>query len=77
MKGVYQWSGREKMTKYDMILTMARVFSLPHDHLTPSLTPSPIRPYDPEMDVSRLTDLGISHHTKFEDGVKECLAAWV
>ncbi|KAK4318418.1 hypothetical protein Pmani_010576 [Petrolisthes manimaculis] len=77
LQGIYQWSGRQKMTKYDMILTMSRVFSLTHAHLTPSHTPSTIRPYDPEMDVTRLTDLGISHHTNFEDGVKECLAVWV
>lgn len=77
LSGIYQWSGREKLTKYDMSLTMARVFSLPHDHVTPSTDSSPLRPYDPEMDVTRLTDLGISHHTKFEEGIKECLVTWL
>lgn len=77
LSGTYQWSGQEKLTKYEMTLTMARVFSLPHDHVTPSTDASPLRPYDPEMDVSRLTDLGISHHTKFEEGIKECLSQWL
>ncbi|KAK8404709.1 hypothetical protein O3P69_007753 [Scylla paramamosain] len=77
LSGIYQWSGREKLTKYEMTLTMARVFSLPHDHVTPSMDASPLRPYDPEMDVSRLTELGISHHTKFEEAIKECLSAWL
>ncbi|XP_045124740.1 methionine adenosyltransferase 2 subunit beta-like isoform X2 [Portunus trituberculatus] len=77
LSGIYQWSGREKLTKYEMTLKMALVFSLPHSHVTPSMDASPLRPHDPEMDVSRLTELGISHHTKFEEAIKECLASWV
>ncbi|XP_045606288.1 methionine adenosyltransferase 2 subunit beta [Procambarus clarkii] len=77
VNGIFQWSGREKLTKYEMVLIMSEVFSLPHDHITPSYTPGELRPYDPEMDVSRLVDLGISHHTRFEDGIKECLSPWL
>ncbi|KAK8734899.1 hypothetical protein OTU49_005720 [Cherax quadricarinatus] len=77
LDGIFQWSGKEKLTKYEMTLTMSRIFSLPHDHITPSYSAGSLRPYDPEMDVSRLTDLGISHHTNFEDGIKECLSPWL
>lgn len=77
ISGIFQWSGIEKLTKYEMILVMSQIFSLPHAHITPSSTPGALRPYDPEMDRSRLTELGISHHTNFKDGIKDCLTPWL
>ncbi|XP_047469523.1 methionine adenosyltransferase 2 subunit beta-like [Penaeus chinensis] len=79
INGIFQWSGKEQLTKYDMIVAMARVLSLPHDHITPDPNPAPgaPRPHDAQMDSSRLESLGISHHTAFDVGIKECLSPWL
>lgn len=34
------------------------------------------RPYDTTMDTSRLQELGIEHHTPFEQGVAAVLGKW-
>lgn len=79
INGIFQWSGKEQLTKYDMIVAMSRVLSLSHDHITPDPNPAPgaPRPYDARMDSSRLEALGISHHTAFDVGIKECLNPWL
>ncbi|XP_037782734.1 methionine adenosyltransferase 2 subunit beta-like [Penaeus monodon] len=79
ISGIFQWSGKEQLTKYDMIVAMSRVLSLCHDHITPDPNPAPgaPRPYDAHMDSSRLESLGISHHTAFDVGIKECLSPWL
>ncbi|XP_063614051.1 methionine adenosyltransferase 2 subunit beta-like [Penaeus indicus] len=79
INGIFQWSGKEQLTKYDMIVAMGRVLSLSHDHITPdpNAAPGAPRPYDAQMDSSRLESLGISHHTAFDVGIKECLSPWL
>ncbi|XP_042862640.1 methionine adenosyltransferase 2 subunit beta-like [Penaeus japonicus] len=79
IKGIFQWSGKEQLTKYDMIVAMSRVLSLPHDHIAPDPSPAPGAPrsYEARMDSSRLESLGISYHTDFDVGIKECLTPWV
>ena len=80
MRGIYQWSGQEVLTKYAMVQKMSAVFGLPADHVTPARAPSPARtrrPLDSRLDVSRLAELGISAHSPFTEGVKECLGPWV
>ncbi|KAG8228906.1 hypothetical protein J437_LFUL011154 [Ladona fulva] len=79
--GIFQWSGQEMLTKYQMICKMAKVFSLPCNHVTPVDGPGAgavTRPYDSQMDVSSLVLLfkKIPHHTPFEEGIKECLQPW-
>jgi len=77
--GIFQWSGQEQMTKYDMVVAMAEALSLDHSHLKPDSNPSPgaTRPYNSHMDTSRLEWLGISHHTLFREGIKDCLQSWM
>lgn len=79
MKGVFQWSGKESFTKYDMVKAMAKAFCLSDSHIKPDTTPSvgAPRPYDAQMNSSRLQKLGIDFHTKFEEGIKESLQVWV
>lgn len=79
VSGIFQWSGKQQLTKYDMVLAMSRAFSLPHNHISPDAkaVPGAPRPYDSELDRSRLEGLGISHHTDFEEGIKECLTQWL
>ncbi|XP_013390060.1 methionine adenosyltransferase 2 subunit beta-like [Lingula anatina] len=75
LSGVFHWSGNEKMTKYGMICTMASVFNLPHSHIQGDNQPTAgaPRPYDAELDSSRLQSLNIGSYTLFGKGVHECL----
>nr|XP_018902195.1 PREDICTED: methionine adenosyltransferase 2 subunit beta-like [Bemisia tabaci] len=81
LKGIFQWSGEEVFTKYQMIQVMSEVFNLKMDHITPdSKEPDPsaaARPFDVTLDSSRLKSLGIHHHTIFKEGIKRDLAKWV
>eukprot|EP00058_Branchiostoma_floridae_P025888 XP_002611378.1 hypothetical protein BRAFLDRAFT_73226 [Branchiostoma floridae] len=75
LHGVFHWSGDEEMTKYTMSIAMAEVFSLPSSHLVPDKEPSggAPRPYNAQLDVSRLTDLGIGKTRPFRESIKEVL----
>lgn len=79
LSGVFHWCGEEKMTKYEMTLKMAEVFKLPHSHVKPDTTqvPSTTRPFDTELDRSRLVQLGFGKHTPFSEGVRDALTPWV
>lgn len=83
ISGVFQWCGSETLTKFQMVQIMGEVFSLPHAHLskTPDSsngnTQSVNRPYDTQMDRSRLESKGIGKHTVFASGIRSALAAWV
>nr|CAD7568677.1 unnamed protein product [Timema californicum] len=58
ISGIYQWCGKETLTKYEMVLQMAGVFNLPHSHITPASDPpalsSAVRPYDTRLDTTRV-----------------------
>ena len=74
--GVYQWSGLEKISKWDIVQLISKQLNLPIDHLTEVAGPSPggvTRPRDVEMDRSKLTDKGIKHQTDFNTGFMKCL----
>nr|CAD7199505.1 unnamed protein product [Timema douglasi] len=64
ISGIYQWCGKETLTKYEMVLQMAGVFNLPHSHITPASDPpalsSAVRPYDTRLDTTRVVGLGIT-----------------
>jgi dTDP-4-dehydrorhamnose reductase len=76
--GIYQWCGSEPMTKYDMVQTMGRKFDMDCSHIQGVKGPSPgaPRPFDTTMDTSRLTAMGIKHHTPFPAGIKSALLKW-
>lgn len=78
--GIWHWRGGEMLTKYGMVEVMARLFSLPMDHIVPNSKPPKsdvIRPYDTKLDCSDLEKIGISQRTPFEVGIKECLAPYL
>ena len=79
IKGIYQWVGKESMTKYAMVKTMAEVFNMDTQGLVPNRDPPPAgvqRPYNSTLSTERLDSLGIGVHTKFADGIKDCLKRW-
>ncbi|XP_066447226.1 methionine adenosyltransferase 2 subunit beta isoform X2 [Eleutherodactylus coqui] len=76
LKGIFHWSGNEQMTKYEIACAMADAFNLPCSHLRPvadepaGLTP---RPWNPQLDCSKLESLGIGQRTPFRAGIRESL----
>ncbi|XP_073507325.1 methionine adenosyltransferase 2 subunit beta isoform X2 [Phyllobates terribilis] len=76
LKGIFHWSGNEQMTKYEIACAMADAFNLPSSHLRP-ITDAPVgatpRPWNPQLDCSRLEALGIGQRTPFRVGIKESL----
>ncbi|XP_076060594.1 methionine adenosyltransferase 2 subunit beta-like isoform X2 [Oratosquilla oratoria] len=75
ISGIFQWSGKERLTKYEMAMLIAEGLNLPFDHISPDdkAVSGASRPYNALMDNSRLEELGISHHTGFKEGIKACL----
>ncbi|XP_065834213.1 methionine adenosyltransferase 2 subunit beta-like [Oscarella lobularis] len=71
VRGVYHWSGPDEMTKYDMAVEMAKLFDLPAEHVVANKEPSKgaPRPYNSQLDTSRLEELGIGQKTSFQDGI--------
>ena len=78
IKGIFQWSGDENMTKYDMACAMAAAFGISTDHIQPDKTASTgaKRPYNSQLDSSRLEQLGIGKRTKFAEGIKIVLSPY-
>ncbi|XP_056431059.1 methionine adenosyltransferase 2 subunit beta isoform X1 [Hyla sarda] len=76
LKGIFHWSGNEQMTKYEIACAMADAFNLPSSHLRP-ITDEPVgatpRPWNPQLDCSRLEALGIGQRTPFRAGIRESL----
>ena len=75
--GIFHWSDNQNMTKYSMSMTMERVLGMPTSHLMPLYEdlPGAPRPYDAHLDNTRLIQLGISHVTTFEAGIRKVLSA--
>jgi len=63
------------MTKYEMCLTMARVFNLPTGHIKADKSPSggANRPFNAHLDPKRIVELGLSRNTPFAEGVLSCI----
>jgi len=78
--GVYQWSGLEKMSKWDIVTMIGKELNFSVDHVEEVITATVAavpRPRDVEMDRSRLTDLGIRHHTDFKTGFLNAIKPFV
>ena len=78
MSGYYHWSGAEEMTKYDMAVVMAELFSLPTDHIIGDKQESAGAPraYNSKLECSRLKSLGLGHQTTFGEGIRPYLLPW-
>lgn len=77
IRGIFHFSGKEQMTKYEMAVAMAQAFNLPSNHLIP-LTEQPAgsapRPINSQLNCSRLELLNLSVEPRaFSVAITECL----
>ncbi|XP_017296457.1 methionine adenosyltransferase 2 subunit beta isoform X2 [Kryptolebias marmoratus] len=77
IRGIFHFSGKEQMTKYEMALAMAQAFKLPSNHLIP-LTEQPAgsapRPVNSQLNCSRLELLNLSVELRpFTAAITDCL----
>lgn len=73
---VYLLSGRETLTKYEMILIMAEALGIDASFITPNPSPpkGAPRPRDCRMDTGLLEGLGYRQAIGFREGIAEALA---
>jgi len=65
-------------TKYDMVAKMAKIFNMSMEQVVSVNGQGGVkRPFNTQLDVSRLNQLGIGTHTNFEDGIKAVLSSWI
>ncbi|MED6243347.1 Methionine adenosyltransferase 2 subunit beta, partial [Ataeniobius toweri] len=77
IRGIFHFSGKEQMTKYEMAVAIAQAFNLPSNHLIP-LTEQPAgsapRPINSQLNCSRLELLNLSVNPRaFSTAITECL----
>ncbi len=68
LTGIYHWSNKEVMTKYDMALAFASYLNFDPSQLVPDMTPpshAVPRPKDCHLDSSQLESLGLGQRTPF------------
>ncbi|MPY26108.1 dTDP-4-dehydrorhamnose reductase family protein [Shewanella sp. YLB-07] len=77
LSGIYHFSGKETMSKYQMLLAIGEVLGLDVNHLVPVSEPadSAKRPKDCSLHCDRLALLGISSQVDFKSGVFDALKA--
>ncbi|KAM6907830.1 LOW QUALITY PROTEIN: methionine adenosyltransferase 2 subunit beta [Xenentodon cancila] len=77
IRGVFHFSGKEQMTKYEMAIAMAQAFNLPSNHLIPMTdqpAPSAPRPINSQLNCSRLELLNLSvEQQPFTSAISNCL----
>lgn len=79
-KGIFHWQGNERLTKYQMVELMSKVFGLSMDHVSPAGVPTSSttpRPYHCQLDCSDLEQLGIGQRTSFEEVIEKVLSKFI
>lgn len=78
IRGIFHYSAKEQMTKYEMAVAIAQAFNLPSNHLIP-LTEQPAgagaqRPQNAQLECSRLELLGLGVQPRpFHTAITDCL----
>ncbi|AQS38140.1 dTDP-4-dehydrorhamnose reductase [Shewanella psychrophila] len=77
LSGIYHFSGKETMSKYQMLLALGELLKRSTGHLTPVSEPtdSAKRPQDCTLNCDRLALLGIASQVDFKSGVLDALKA--
>ncbi|XP_054586999.2 methionine adenosyltransferase 2 subunit beta isoform X1 [Nothobranchius furzeri] len=77
IRGIFHFSGKEQMTKYEMAVAMAQAFNLPSNHLIPRTELSAdmtSRPMNSQLNCSRLELLNLSVEPQaFTAAITDCL----
>lgn len=77
IRGVFHFSAKEQMTKYEIGNAIAEAFNLPSDHLVPLTEAAPgstPRPLNSRLDCSRLELLELSVEPRpFRSAIVDCL----
>ncbi|KAL4230209.1 Methionine adenosyltransferase 2 subunit beta [Mactra antiquata] len=78
IEGIYHWSNDEKMTKYDMAVTMGTVLGLSTDHIEKDMSGmgGASRPDNAQLDCSRVEQLGIVKRTKYSSAIGDVLKSF-
>ena len=74
--GIYHMSGNEAFTRYEMACTMAEALGLDHSHLSPdpAAPEGAPRPYNCQLDLSRLQQETPLTQTSFREGIARALS---
>lgn len=77
LSGIYHFSGKETMSKYQMLLVLGELLGQSSQHLTPVAEPtdSAKRPKDCSLSCERLALLGVTSQVDFRSGVLDALEA--
>ncbi|XP_074468357.1 methionine adenosyltransferase 2 subunit beta isoform X1 [Sebastes fasciatus] len=78
IRGIFHFSAKEQMTKYEMAVAIAQAFNLPSNHLIPlteQLTQqSTLRPINSQLNCCRLEQLDLSVEPRpFTSSITDCL----
>ncbi|MEC4726099.1 SDR family oxidoreductase [Shewanella sp. D64] len=75
LKGVYHFSAKEVMSKYQMLLVLGELLELDTQHLSPVSEPtdSAKRPHDCTLSCQRLESIGIVSQVSFMQGSHDSL----
>ncbi|KAM4545243.1 methionine adenosyltransferase 2 subunit beta isoform 1-T1 [Odontesthes bonariensis] len=77
IRGIFHFSAKEQMTKYQMAVSMAQAFNLPSNHLLPLMevpAGSAPRPINSQLNCSRLELLNLSvEPPPFISAISDCL----
>jgi len=52
LNGIWHWSGKEKMTKYEMLIKISEVLKIPPEHIIPCKQSSNSKPHHVQFDIS-------------------------
>ncbi|XP_031133516.1 methionine adenosyltransferase 2 subunit beta isoform X1 [Sander lucioperca] len=77
IRGIFHFSAKEQMTKYEMAVAMATAFNLPSNHLIPlteQLAAATPRPINSQLNCCRLEQLNLSVEPRaFTSAITDCL----
>lgn len=79
LSGIYQWSGDTAMTRYQLAQLIGDIAGRDTAHLNPDGNPTMAepRPYNCQLDKSRLTELGITAHEPLRSQLTRVLAPFL
>jgi len=78
--GIFHFSAKEQMTKFEMAIVLGRVSGCDTSHIQPASPSSSFgakRPDNSQLCCKKLEKLGLSWHTNFEDEIKNVIKQYI